>query len=276
MKKKLIAMIVAMCAVTCAVAQVYYAYEVYHTYANGHEWAFRPVDGGFELCRDGDAPAVSEPYGDVTIPSKLDGIPVVAIGEGAFSNCVYLTGIVLQDGIASIGDNAFFDCRAIEQVSIPASVANLGQRLFYRCSSLVEIVFLGNAPTNVDPYWYYGINSSCTVYVGRDSVGWNTTIPGTWRGVSIEYADLPPTFTITDGVLTAVALNGYTEIRIPDGVTAIDRDAFRNCSALTALYIPDRVTAIAGGAFSYCTNLRDVRVNQYVCSSQMTSVFGGS
>ena len=67
-----------------------------------------------------------------------------------------------------------------------------------------------------------------------------------------------PTFTIQGGTLTAVELNGESEIIIPDGVTVIVDYAFRNCHNLTSLIIPASVTGIGGAAFYGCSNLSHI------------------
>lgn len=45
-------------------------------------------------------------------------------------------------------------------------------------------------------------------------------------------------------------------IRIPDGVTTVYNEAFRDANSLTYLYLPDSLTTIGGGAFNYtgCVN----------------------
>ena len=67
-----------------------------------------------------------------------------------------------------------------------------------------------------------------------------------------------PTFTIEDGVLTAVALNGATEVTIPDGVTSIGDETFAHCSSLTGVTIPNSVTNIGDSAFLDCWGLQHV------------------
>ena len=75
-----------------------------------------------------------------------------------------------------------------------------------------------------------------------------------------------PEFTIADGVLTEVELNGATEVIIPDGVTSIGDSAFYNCSGLTSVTIPDSVTSIGKGAFSYCSGLTSMTIPDSVTS----------
>ncbi len=54
--------------------------------------------------------------GELTIPAILDGYPVVAIGEGAFKDCVNVTSVVIPDSISTIGDNAFLGCAGLTNV----------------------------------------------------------------------------------------------------------------------------------------------------------------
>lgn len=66
----------------------------------------------------------------------------------------------------------------------------------------------------------------------------------------------PEEFTIVDGVVT-----GYTgkasEIVIPDGVTAIGKEAFKNAN-INSVVIPDSCTQILGHAFLNCKKLTRV------------------
>ena len=65
-------------------------------------------------------------------------------------------------------------------------------------------------------------------------------------------------FTIVDGVLTAVELNGETEVVIPDGVTGIGDGVFEGLDGLVNVTIPGSVTNIGVGAFMGCGALQRV------------------
>ena len=69
-----------------------------------------------------------------------------------------------------------------------------------------------------------------------------------------------PIFTIEDGVLVGVDLNGATEVMIPDSVTNIGDWAFSECADLRNVTIPDSVACIGPYAFSGCANLVDVMI----------------
>lgn len=49
-------------------------------------------------------------------------------------------------------------------------------------------------------------------------------------------------------------------VTIPDGVTSIGEEAFRNCTNLTSVTIPDSVTSIGEEAFRNCSNLTSVTI----------------
>ena len=67
-----------------------------------------------------------------------------------------------------------------------------------------------------------------------------------------------PMFTIMDKTLTAVELNGATEIAIPDGVNSIGYGAFSGCDELISVTIPDGVASIGPFAFCDCSGLASV------------------
>ena len=51
-----------------------------------------------------------------------------------------------------------------------------------------------------------------------------------------------------------------SEFRIPDSVTEIGRNAFRNCTSLKEVHIPDSLTWIGRNAFRNCTSLKEVHI----------------
>ena len=72
--------------------------------------------------------------------------------------------------------------------------------------------------------------------------------------------------TIDDnGVLTKYS-GSETTVVIPDGVTGIGNEAFRDCTSLKGVTIPDSVTSIGYNAFLGCTSLTDVTIGSGVTS----------
>jgi hypothetical protein len=66
--------------------------------------------------------------GNIELPRKIEGEPVVMIGENAFRN-KGLTGVIIPNSVEGIGDNAFRD-NFLTDVYIPDSVQGLGTRSF--------------------------------------------------------------------------------------------------------------------------------------------------
>ncbi|MBQ9132734.1 MAG: leucine-rich repeat protein [Clostridia bacterium] len=72
---------------------------------------------------------------DLEIPERLDGYPVVAIGERAFEKMLRLKSVMIPDSVTSIGWFAFSGCIALETVSVPASVVHIDYGAFLNCGT---------------------------------------------------------------------------------------------------------------------------------------------
>ena len=77
--------------------------------------------------------------------NKLDkavDIPeyVSAIGDDAFSLCLYIESITIPSTVKSIGDRAFQTCKSLESIIIPEGVESIGERAFSVCKSLTSAV----------------------------------------------------------------------------------------------------------------------------------------
>ena len=65
---------------------------------------------------------------NVTIPSEIDGLPVVSIGYWAFS-VNQLTSVSIPDSVTSIGNQAFLN-NQLTEITIPGSVTHIGATAF--------------------------------------------------------------------------------------------------------------------------------------------------
>ena len=64
---------------------------------------------------------------------------------------------------------------------------------------------------------------------------------------------------IKDGIqVYGVTDKDITDVIIPDGVTTIERDAFKNCRKLKSIILPSSLREIQGYAFSDCTSLQSI------------------
>ena len=170
----------------------------------------------------------------ITIPEKIDGKSVVAIGDYAFE---YNT--------------------TIESVSIPKSVESIGDGAFWGCESLDKIT----------------VDKNNTVYDSRDNcnaiieTATNTLIAGCNKTVIPEDIEH-----IGYGVFAY--LQGLESVSIPEGVKSIGKGAFYDCVSLESITIPDSVESIGVYAFAYCESLESVTIPEGVESIGDGTFFG--
>jgi len=83
----------------------------------------------------------------INIPSKIQNVPVTAIGSMVFGNYFKITSVTIPNGIVSIGDEAFRNCTGLTSITIPNSVTTLGTFIFTGCTSLTSVTFQGTIPS---------------------------------------------------------------------------------------------------------------------------------
>ena len=104
-------------------------------------------------------------------------------------------------------------------------------------------------------------------------------------GTNLEYAtyDDSVNYVINDGVLTGY--NGKRSVLdIPEGVTQIADNCFKNRTSITSVNMPESLISIGQSAFEGCSNLRSVNFNDALesigayafryCSRLVSAVFG--
>ncbi len=112
-------------------------------WVDGYKWAFDEWGTGVMLVEVetggwGNRAIYPEPTGSVTIPPKLDGKPVLGIGELAFQLCDQMTGVVIPSTVLYIGVNAFYGC-GLTKLSIPGNVQAIDESAFAACFELVSV-----------------------------------------------------------------------------------------------------------------------------------------
>ncbi len=92
---------------------------------------------------------------NVTVPEEIGGLPVIIIGEYAFSpynrseipnnsDCANIRTITLPETVIDIKDSAFSGCRRLEKTNFSDALASVGQLAFADCVSLKEITCAKN------------------------------------------------------------------------------------------------------------------------------------
>lgn len=194
------------------------------------------VSGDYEYGVGNDGTAGIIDYygsvGDITIPAVLDGHPVTSISYGAFSDCDFLTSVVIPNSVTYIESMAFGNCSGLTSIRIPDSVTYIGGGAFYGCDGLQEITipYVGcepNMPENTHFSWIFAY----------DPVRYD------------DYKDVPAS-------LKKVTITGGTRIW---------PYAFERCSSIEEVVITEGAKPIlSSNAFDYCTNLKSISIPRSV------------
>ena len=225
----------------------------------------------------------------VSLPSTLNTLPAncfrgcvklaeIEISEGleeiqtlCFSNCAFTT-FTLPKSLKSVEGMAFKECKNLETVTIPdgSELTTLGNSVFVGCSALKTVTFGENCKLQ-------SIGSN--VFADLESLESINNIPASVTTIGDgAFARTPNLGTITfeeGSQLTkigegAFADCGITSIEIPENVTTIEYEAFRNCNVLEEVTLSAKVSNISPEAFKYCTKLKAINVedgNQVYSSS---------
>ena len=179
---------------------------------------------------------------------KANGMLVLGVGE---------TGITVYDCDSHIGG---------EYVK-----GKVSSRLI-SYSALAE----GFKKSNDEQMFTPGFSLYRALVCGRISTG---------MGTNLEYAtyDDSVNYVINDGMLTGY--NGKRSVLdIPEGVTQIADNCFKNRTSITSVNMPESLISIGQSAFEGCSNLRSVNFNDALesigayafryCSRLVSAVFG--
>lgn len=206
----------------------------------------------YALREDGTAEIVRcdqpETVGNLTVPETLNGIPVTAIGDKAFSQCYYLTDVTLPEGITHIGDFAFEDCTDIETLTIPATVTSMGCNPFIGTTIHLQ---LAGSNTALEQQGAFLLDRETKRLIccqsspeGTEEAPATLAIPTGTREIG-DYA-----FSRSDAV----------QVVLPAGVQKIGQCAFQRCLSLQSVTLPAGLTDIGDHAFQRCSKLEEVNL----------------
>ncbi len=229
---------------------------------------------------DGEAVIMySSVSGDVVIPDKIDGYPVVEIAESAFDGCDSITSITTYNNVKVIGDRAFYNCTALKSVTLLGPITKIGDYAFNGCTALTSIelsntvkeiglnAFSRTAYSNDNTKWTNGFLyiNNCLIKAGEDMTGNVTVKDGTVcvAEAAFKYCSEIKSVYLPDSLyeLSASMFFGctnLTDVRLPAFITEIPYSAFYNCGFLTNITIPDTVTSINSYAFYGCSSLSNI------------------
>ena len=185
---------------------------------------------------------------NVVIPSTINNLPVIAIGNEAFFQN-QLTSVIIPNSITSI-DHFAFSNNQLKSITIPNSVSFIGHGAFFE-NQLTSII-IPNSISSINKRTF--ANNKLTSVTIPNSV---TLIDGHERGGAFSNNQLS-TVTIPNSVTSieenAFANNQLTIVTIPNSVISIAKNAFVN-NRLTSINIPNSNTSINQQAFDKEVNI---------------------
>ncbi|MDD8043887.1 MAG: leucine-rich repeat domain-containing protein [Verrucomicrobiota bacterium] len=227
------------------------------------------------------------------------------IGDDAFYGCTGLTRVEIPVGVTHIGENAFLNCTGLTSMEFPSSLTMIGWLAFRGCINLSSVTF-PESLTLIDGYAFSGCEklAGVTLPAGLVSIGHEAfggchgltsiTLPesvgiawGAFNNCSnlsrLDVSPLNPDLTSIDGVVYDKSLSqlrsfpcGYAgSFSIPDHVTMVSGQAFKNCPKLTGLTIGENIDDFQLGLFKDFTGSSNLaRVDVSPSNSHFRSVDG--
>ena len=197
---------------------------------------------------------------------------------------VTVTGLVVEDGVASIGDYAFVGISGLKEVTLPGSVESIGDYAFASCTSLSKVTLSEGTKTIgenafadcevlakvVVPESMESIAASaftdCPSYLTVDYAGteeqWKTVYTG--EDVKVNYPEGDPVTSGTcgDDLSWSVSEDGVLTISGTGDMADFGENApWSNPGVeITGLVIEDGVTGIADNAFAGLTQLKEITI----------------
>ena len=171
-----------------------------------------------------------------------------AIRVGAFSGCISLEKLELNEGLKAIGGLAFLSCYSLKSVVVPDSVDKIADGTFNGCSALEEIVLPDTIETIED--WAFAYTNLKTFNMPKNlkSIGSNVF----YENHSLKEVNFNNSLEIINS--NAFCFGPLLEkIELPDSVRIIGNGAF-SCSSLKVVILPAGVEQI-GNAFYGASDL---------------------
>ncbi len=208
----------------------------------------------------------------LVIPEMHEGLPVVAIGEGAFQKNKKITSVTLPETVISIGSKAFQECTALAKVQMAEGLEAIGDYAFYKCSVLTALVL----PDTVTVLGSNALDTckkltDITFGKGLSKVGMNAFKDCTGLK-NVHISDLAAWCTMDFNNLIGYESNPLhhaddlyvsgelaTALVLPEDVTEICDEAFMDYAKLKSITISANVTKIGYSAFKNCTGLTEIR-----------------
>ena len=224
------------------------------------------VCAGGEVVADGIAYTVYRDHAEVsgytgesaavTVPGVMQGVPVTAVADGAFSGTL-VRHVELPESVVRIGAEAFAECERLVVCTFPDALTDIGRDAFRgtfwlnKQRKTGEPVTAGHVLLDA---------AKCGGFIRlpdhvREIDGLTKIGEGAFSGcTALRKLDIPKSVAKIPAEMCA-GCTALQSLTLPDGLEEIGAGAFRE-TALEYLTLPESITDIAPEAFSGCGKLR--------------------
>ncbi len=189
---------------------------------------------------------------EITVPGKIDGMPVVEIGTAAFQNNSCVRRVDLPASLKKIDAWAFSNMIALEYVRIPAGLKSLGRSVFAGSPGVRQI----RLPRRLQEIGSKLFDSASQTKICAEIDSFAAQRMREMGFIVHPSADCPEPEAIDEQGKDDQCAKPRTEfpempeaLRIPEGLTSLSVDLMRNAENNLILVIPDEVIEIDGEIF---------------------------
>lgn len=188
---------------------------------------------------------------NVSVPPKIQSMPVTIIKDDAFKGCSDLSQVILPDTVTQIGNSAFYNCTSLKSINIPEGVTSVGASAFYGTAMFGS----GDDKAKYVDGWVVDCDSTTAVNIKSGTVG---IADSAFSNCGLETVTIPETVKVI-GHYAFNSNNALRTVTIPDNVKTIGSNAFYGCG-LRSVKIGSSVEDIGEEAFAKCTSLEGIKI----------------
>lgn len=192
----------------------------------------------------------------INLPNNIE-----SIGSGCFSGCTSLTSFVIPNNITEIDECMFENCISLESIIIPTTTMSIGYKAFCGCKFLKSISIPENM-TEIGAFAFDGCTSLCSIKIPNNVKVGTGVFNHCDKNLQIysDFLTCKEGFVTTYNNILLSYLGNDTNIIIPNSVTKIWGDIFRDCKLVQSVIIPYGIKKIGDYMFSGCSSLKSINI----------------
>ena len=172
---------------------------------------------------------ISEINNEVVIPSRVNNIDVIEIGDEVFADNLFIKKLVIPESVKSLGNKMCYGAKNLEEVVLPNNITVIPDYAFENCSSLTNI----NIPTSLVQIRANAFSQTALKeFIAPESLKeiWLYAFKDAKELINVELKN----------------------------VTEIGDMVFENCEKLESIVIPETLEEIGASVFGGCSSLQDI------------------